>query len=65
MLQNTSHTLNNCGSRISGAKEARKKPLSRARGETARFSAWVRIECCSESARVSYVTATRPDLLGK
>jgi len=65
MLQNTNHTLNNWGSRISGANEARKKLLNRSRGETVLFSACSRIESSKDKARVSYVSAMRPDLLGK
>jgi hypothetical protein len=53
MLQNTSQTLNSCGSMISGANEARKNPLNRSRGEAALFCACARIDSCRDSAKVS------------
>src|ERR1700733_15062407 len=65
MLQNTTHTLNSCGPRSSGANDARKKSLKRLRGDAARFCARARSESCSDNARVSYVSAINPDLLGK
>jgi hypothetical protein len=66
MLQNTTQTLNNCGSSRSGAKEARKNMLRRSRGETRVSSppgAW--IDSCKDEARASYASATKSRLAGK
>ena len=57
MLQNTTHTLNNCGSRSSGANDARKKLLKRARGAAALFSACARARITA--ARTPLAEATR------
>jgi len=42
-----------------------KKSLKRLRGDAVRFWARARSESCSDNARVSYVSAINPDLLGK